>query len=333
MSATYRRFSAISGLTPLKGMPRPPYNKSWRRTGRCSSTSSGQTWMSVGARTILWKWTLPSWRPWSPMKWVSTWCHCQNRKSPKWNHRHPLRMHPIASRIGSLRAYRPYRKGSSKGKNKRVANILPQELQNKGCVGVDDRNRRVCFNSNMNRCQAAANGAECQRGFHLCLKKGCHAPHSAFDHEKDKGNKPWRLQRVVDLAASGANIAECFIVEIFCGTVGPQGSQHARSSLVWRDALELTNCVQRTQCHLSSSQSLQLPKGKGFWWVGYKMPMSLAYSWRHPVDRQAEPVRSLWRSANLAETGSSTQVRSVSKRLIWPQASWAGSLWLINCTT
>ena len=88
----------------------------------------------------------------------------------------------------------PYGKGSSKGKakgkNKRVANFLPQELQNKGCVGVDDHNRRLCFNSNMNQCQAAANGAECQRGFHLCLKKGCHAPHSAFDHEKDKGNKP-----------------------------------------------------------------------------------------------------------------------------------------------
>ena len=81
-------------------------------------------------------------------------------------------------------------KGKAKGKNKRVANFLPQELQNKGCVGVDDHNRRLCFNSNMNQCQAAANGAECQRGFHLCLKKGCHAPHSAFDHEKDKGNKP-----------------------------------------------------------------------------------------------------------------------------------------------
>ena len=78
---------------------------------------------------------------------------------------------------------RPYGKGSSK--NKRVANILPQELQNKGCVGVDDHNRRLCFTFNMNRCQAAANGAECQRGFHLCMKKGCHAQHSAFDHEKD----------------------------------------------------------------------------------------------------------------------------------------------------
>ena len=89
---------------------------------------------------------------------------------------------------------RPYGKGSSKGKakgkNRRVANILPQELQNKGCVGVDDHNRRLCFNFNMNRCQAAANGAECQRGFHLCMKKGCHAPHSAFDHDKERGAKP-----------------------------------------------------------------------------------------------------------------------------------------------
>ena len=92
------------------------------------------------------------------------------------------------------RGSQPYSKGGNKGKpkgkgkGKRAANILPAELQNKGCVGVDDHNRRLCFNFNLNKCQDAAHGAECNRGWHLCMKKGCHAPHSVLDH--DKGRKP-----------------------------------------------------------------------------------------------------------------------------------------------
>ena len=90
------------------------------------------------------------------------------------------------------RGSQPYYKGSpkgktkGKGKGKKVANILPAELQNKGCVGVDDHNRRLCFNFNLNKCQDAAHGAECSRGWHLCMKKGCHAPHSFLDHDKNK---------------------------------------------------------------------------------------------------------------------------------------------------
>ena len=80
---------------------------------------------------------------------------------------------------GQSRAGQPYHKGSKgkgkgKGKGKKVANILPAELQNKGCVGMDDHNRRPCFNFNLNKCQDAAHGAECNRGWHLCMKKGCH---------------------------------------------------------------------------------------------------------------------------------------------------------------
>ena len=92
------------------------------------------------------------------------------------------------------RGSQPYHKGQfkgkskGKGKGKRQANILPAELQNKGCVGVDDHGRRLCFNFNLNKCQEAASGAECSRGWHLCMKKSCHAPHSFLDH--DKGKKP-----------------------------------------------------------------------------------------------------------------------------------------------
>ena len=78
-------------------------------------------------------------------------------------------------------------KGKQKGKNKKMSNILPRELQNKGCVGVDEHNRRMCFNFNLGKCQEVANGAECSKGWHLCMKKGCHAPHSVADHDKSKG--------------------------------------------------------------------------------------------------------------------------------------------------
>ena len=81
-------------------------------------------------------------------------------------------------------------KGKTKGKGKKAPNILPKELQNKGCVNQDDHGRRFCFNFNLGRCQDAANGAECSKGFHLCMKKGCHAPHSVLEHEKQKANKP-----------------------------------------------------------------------------------------------------------------------------------------------
>ena len=91
------------------------------------------------------------------------------------------------------RGSQPYKgqskgKTKGKGKGKRPTNILPAELQNKGCVGVDDHGRRLCFNFNLNKCQEAASGAECSRGWHLCMKKSCHAPHSFLDH--DKGKKP-----------------------------------------------------------------------------------------------------------------------------------------------
>ena len=97
---------------------------------------------------------------------------------------------PTSSQQSWTRTQGPYfksNKGKGKGKQKsnRITNILPKELANRGCVGADEHNRRFCFNFNLNKCQAVANGAQCPRGWHLCMKKGCHAPHSALDHEKD----------------------------------------------------------------------------------------------------------------------------------------------------
>jgi hypothetical protein len=42
---------------------------------------------------------------------------------------------------------------------------------------MDAHNRRLCFNYQINKCSDAAEGAECLRGWHLCARKGCHAPH------------------------------------------------------------------------------------------------------------------------------------------------------------
>ena len=109
-------------------------------------------------------------------------------------------------------------KGKGKNKGKKPTNILPKELQNRGCVGVDDHNRRLCFNFNLDKCQAAANGSQCNKGFHLCMKKGCHAPHSVIDHEKQHGKNAWKLGRVESAARAGAGLQECLIVEIFAGT-------------------------------------------------------------------------------------------------------------------
>ena len=85
----------------------------------------------------------------------------------------------------------PYGKGAQnckqKGKGKKQVNILPKELQNRGCLGQDEHGRRLCFNFNLGKCSEAASGAQCPRGWHLCMKKGCHAPHSVLEHEKSKG--------------------------------------------------------------------------------------------------------------------------------------------------
>lgn len=75
-------------------------------------------------------------------------------------------------------------KGRGKYKSQRPTNILPAPLQGKDCVGVDPHGRRLCFDFNIGGCSACAAGAECPKGFHLCCKRGCHAPHSFQDHVK-----------------------------------------------------------------------------------------------------------------------------------------------------
>ena len=157
---------------------------------------------------------------------------------------------PSASQPSWTRQPGPYHKGGkSKGKGKqkgnRPTNILPKELANKGCVGVDEHNRRFCFNFNLNKCQAVANGAQCPRGVHLCMKKQCHAPHSAIDHDRDNKKQAWSLGRVSALAKAGTALESCTVIEIFAGTARVTASlrQCGLRNSFGVDKLRIKTCV------------------------------------------------------------------------------------------
>lgn len=57
-------------------------------------------------------------------------------------------------------------------------------LHSRNNVSMDSHNRRLCFNYNLGRCNEAAHGAQCSKGFHLCMRKDCHAPHPECEHDK-----------------------------------------------------------------------------------------------------------------------------------------------------
>ena len=93
---------------------------------------------------------------------------------------------------GRRNQQQPYGKGpgkaKGKGKSKRAAGMVPKELQGRDNVSMDTHGRRLCFDFNMGRCTKVPNGGECDRGFHLCMRRGCHAPHPESEHPaKDKG--------------------------------------------------------------------------------------------------------------------------------------------------
>lgn len=76
--------------------------------------------------------------------------------------------------------------GGTKGKSKGGKGILPKFLLGRDNTNMDMHGRRLCFNYQVGKCTEAADGAECTRGWHLCCRKGCFAPHAEKDHEKKK---------------------------------------------------------------------------------------------------------------------------------------------------
>ena len=66
------------------------------------------------------------------------------------------------------------------GKGNRKGGNLPQALIGKQAIGADGRRR--CYSYNMGGCALAADGAECSKGWHLCMEIGCDKPHSCKNH-------------------------------------------------------------------------------------------------------------------------------------------------------
>ena len=82
--------------------------------------------------------------------------------------------------------WQPYDPKKAKGKGKGVrSNMVPKVFKHKDCVSVDHHGRRLCFGYNLKKCSQVSDGAQCNHGWHLCLRKGCHAPHPEVEHDND----------------------------------------------------------------------------------------------------------------------------------------------------
>ena len=68
----------------------------------------------------------------------------------------------------------------------REESLLPKFLLGRDNVGLDTHSRRLCFNYQVGKCNEAADGAECSRGWHLCARTGCQAPHAEQSHDAKK---------------------------------------------------------------------------------------------------------------------------------------------------
>ena len=78
-------------------------------------------------------------------------------------------------------------KGGFKGKSKWMSNAwnagrLPEALRKANCVAADNKGRRRCFGYNLDGCEAAKPGEECDKGWHLCAKRNCNQPHPQRAH-------------------------------------------------------------------------------------------------------------------------------------------------------
>lgn len=65
-----------------------------------------------------------------------------------------------------------------RGKGNRGSSQRSEALRRpEGCCSMTDDGRRLCFGFNDKGCKGAAIGAKCDKGWHLCGKKGCHGEH------------------------------------------------------------------------------------------------------------------------------------------------------------
>ena len=74
--------------------------------------------------------------------------------------------------------------GGQKGKSKGGKAVLPKFLLGRDNTNMDAHGRRLCFNFQVGKCADAPDGGECPRGWHLCCRRNCYAPHAERDHDK-----------------------------------------------------------------------------------------------------------------------------------------------------
>ena len=100
----------------------------------------------------------------------------------------PDRKPPVNNQTWNTRSgpYQPPKgKGKSKSKtSKGKSSFAPKPFQGRDCVSSDPHQRRLCYDYNLNKCQKAPDGGECQHGHHLCMRRHCQAPHPECEHDK-----------------------------------------------------------------------------------------------------------------------------------------------------
>lgn len=75
----------------------------------------------------------------------------------------------------------PYQKGKGKSKfDQRV----PTQIREMGGAATTPSGARICFDYGLGKCVRGADGAECQKGAHVCAK--CYGPHPIKDHGRPR---------------------------------------------------------------------------------------------------------------------------------------------------
>ena len=192
--------------------------------------------------------------------------------------------------------WQPYdpKKAKRKGKGART-NMMAKVFKHKDCVSVDHHGRRLCFGYNLKKCSQVSDGAQCNHGWHLCLRKGCHAPHPEAEHDNDKPPDPrqWGpeppLNRLENL--NGKEIYEALVIEIFCATgrVTACLRQFGLSSSFGVDHIRPRNCVAPV-----ALVDLTTKRGRDLLEDGWKTHELWECFWRRPVALQVVHGQSNW---------------------------------------
>ena len=141
---------------------------------------SGVTWQVCAHLTQLYQ------RPFTAPKSPFTWCPCRsqfiNQRMNEWKGNQWGKDDDWKNK--QWNKWQPYDPQKVKGKGKGGrSNMVPKIFKHKDCVSVDHHGRRLCFWYNLKKCSQVSDGAQCHHGWHLCLRKGCHAALTMTSHQ------------------------------------------------------------------------------------------------------------------------------------------------------